>query len=162
MAWNGNGSTVAEKAVFGSRSFAHPSTLSRKSRVQPGGSGGSAPPRNRSRNSSPEPMITRRSSISVERVPARHHIAYKARAWDSRRMTAKPVVEECVGLFALRIDTRCGEAAELKIRRGQRDDRLRAPPPPMPSPKRPRPSRRKGWSRCEACGWRRGNADRPQ
>ena len=72
MPWKGSGSTVAENAVLGSRSFAHPSTFSRKSRVQPAAGGGSASAGNRSRNSSPEPMITRRSSISRQQFP---HVA---------------------------------------------------------------------------------------
>ena len=40
MPWKGRGSTVDENAVFGSRSFAQPSTFRRKSRVQPGLSAG--------------------------------------------------------------------------------------------------------------------------
>jgi len=41
MPWNGSGSTVCEKAVLASPSFAQPSTKSRKSRRQVSGGGGS-------------------------------------------------------------------------------------------------------------------------
>ena len=40
IAWNGSGAVLCPCAVFASRSFAHPSTRSRKSRVQPCGGGG--------------------------------------------------------------------------------------------------------------------------
>ena len=62
MPWNGSGATVAPIAVFRSESLSHASVYSRKSRVQPGGSGGAALASNVSVVSSPGAMITYMSS----------------------------------------------------------------------------------------------------
>ena len=65
---------VEEKAVFGSRSLAQPSTLSRKSRVIPAGGAGRAATGNCKRTSSPEPMITSWSSTSRSRLSTRPNL----------------------------------------------------------------------------------------
>src|SRR5256885_14677161 len=67
MPWNGSGATVAPAAVLRSESLSHASVYSRKSRVQPGESGGAAAATNGRVGASPGAMITNTS------LAAGHH-----------------------------------------------------------------------------------------
>ncbi len=89
MPWNGSGSTVCENAVLASRSFAHPSTFSRKSRVQPAGGGA------RERVELQRHFVARAHEHQLvvhipPAVPAHRHSACTSPASDSRTIPATP------------------------------------------------------------------------
>ena len=77
--------------MLASRSFAQPSTFSSQSRFQPALTGGIDEASNCSRTSSPEPMITKRSSTSDEQLANVAVARVHARASDSRSRTAYEV-----------------------------------------------------------------------